>query len=266
VIDLDAYCARIGYDGPRTPGLETLRALHALHPAAIPFEAFDVLTGRGFDISPEAVDAKLIGARRGGYCFEQNGLFKRALTAMGFAVEGLAARVLWGAQEGALLRARSHMALRVTLDGEAWLADVGFGGAVLSAPLRFAETEPQATPLGTFRLTPRGRDYLQELDTPEGWSPLLLIGTEPHLDVDYVPYNWVTSTHPDSPFDKMLMLARAAPEARYAVMNNRLTIRHADGRNERRELTLTELEAAVRDLFGLEVTDEIRCVLARFAT
>lgn len=265
MIDLDAYCARIGYDGPRQPTLATLRALHALHPAAIPFEAFDVLLGQGVDISPDAVDAKLMGARRGGYCFEQNSLFKRALTAMGFAVEGLAARVLWGAAEGAPLRSRSHMALRVTIDDESWLADVGFGGAVLSAPLRFAETEPQATPLGTFRLTPKGRDYLQELDTPEGWAALLLIGAEPHLDVDYVPYNWFTSTHPDSPFDKILMLARAAPEARYSVMNNRLTIRHADGRNERRELNRVELEAAVRDLIGLEVTDEIRGVLARFA-
>ncbi len=64
--DLSAYFARIGHDGPTDPSLETLRALHALHPAAIPFEAIDVLLGRGVDISPDAVDAKLIHARRGG--------------------------------------------------------------------------------------------------------------------------------------------------------------------------------------------------------
>ena len=68
MIDLDAYLARIGYDGPRTPTLETLRALHALHPAAIPFEAIDVLLDRGIDLDPAVVDAKLIGAGRGGYC------------------------------------------------------------------------------------------------------------------------------------------------------------------------------------------------------
>jgi N-hydroxyarylamine O-acetyltransferase len=70
-IDLDAYCDRIGYRGPRTPTLETLRALQALHVAAIPFEAIDALLGRGVDISPAAVDAKLVGARRGGCCYEQ---------------------------------------------------------------------------------------------------------------------------------------------------------------------------------------------------
>ena len=97
MIDLDAYFARIGYDGPRTPTLETLRALHLLHPAAIAFEAIDVLLDRGIDLDPAAVDAKLITAGRGGYCYEQNGLFKRVLTALGFEVEGLIARVQWGA-------------------------------------------------------------------------------------------------------------------------------------------------------------------------
>ena len=96
-VDLAAYCARIGYDGPLTSTLGTLRALQALHPAAIPFEAIDVLTGRGIDISPQAVDAKLIAAGRGGYCYEQNGLFKRVLQAIGFEVEGLIARVNWNA-------------------------------------------------------------------------------------------------------------------------------------------------------------------------
>ena len=90
-IDLAAYCARIGYSGPLMPTLVTLRALQELHPAAIPFEAIDVLLGRGVDISPQAVDAKLIGRRRGGYCYEQNGLFKRVLQAIGFEVEGLIA-------------------------------------------------------------------------------------------------------------------------------------------------------------------------------
>ena len=95
-IDLDAYCARIGYTGPREATLDTLRALHELHPAAIPFEAVDVLLGRGVDLAPEAIDAKMIVAGRGGYCFEQNSLLMRALTTIGFSVEGLSARVRWG--------------------------------------------------------------------------------------------------------------------------------------------------------------------------
>ena len=91
-VDLDAYFERIGYGGPWEPTLAVLRELHALHPIAIPFEAIDVLTGDGIDLSPAAVDAKLIHAGRGGYCFEQNSLFGRALRTLGFEVEGLIAR------------------------------------------------------------------------------------------------------------------------------------------------------------------------------
>jgi arylamine N-acetyltransferase len=101
---LDAYFARIGYEGPRTSTLATLRALHELHPAAIPFEAIDVLLERGVDLSPEAVEAKLITARRGGYCFEQNGLFQRVLAALGFEVEPLIARAVWMAPPDAQAR------------------------------------------------------------------------------------------------------------------------------------------------------------------
>src|SRR5690606_7025466 len=135
-LDLDAYCARIGYDGPREPTLATLRALHALHPAAIAFEALDVMLGRGIDLAPAAVEAKLVHQRRGGYCFEQNGLFQRVLAAMGFEVEALLARVLWRTPADAPPRPRTHMALRVMVEGEPWLADVGFGGCVMTAPLR----------------------------------------------------------------------------------------------------------------------------------
>ena len=129
MLDLDAYLARIGYDGPREPTLEVLRAIHAAHPAAIPFEAIDVLLDRGVDISLPAVQAKLIAGRRGGYCFEQNTLFLAVLRELGFDVEPLLARVVWMRPADAPAGPRTHMVLRVTLEGRPWLADVGFGGA-----------------------------------------------------------------------------------------------------------------------------------------
>lgn len=104
-VDLNAYCARVGYDGPRTPTLETLRALNARHPASIPFEAIDVLLDRGIDLSPQAVDAKLIPGRRGGYCFEHNSLFRCVLETMGFHVQGLAACTPGGDAETRALNA-----------------------------------------------------------------------------------------------------------------------------------------------------------------
>src|SRR5690349_17132119 len=145
MVDLDAYFARIGYAGPRDASLATLRALHALHPATIPFEAIDCLLDRGIDISPTAVDAKLIHGRRGGYCFEHNSLFTRVLTALGFEVEGYAARVRWNAPPDAPAQPRTHHVLKVRAEGQDWFVDVGFGGCVLTAPLRFVENQVQAT-------------------------------------------------------------------------------------------------------------------------
>jgi N-hydroxyarylamine O-acetyltransferase len=252
-VDLDAYFRRIGYQGPREPTLEVLTALHALHPAAIPFEAIDLQLGRGVDISPAAVDAKLIGARRGGYCYEQNGLFKRVLTAIGFDVEGLAARVVWMAPEDAPPRPRTHMALRVTIEDDPYLADVGFGGCVLGQPLRFQLDEVQPTAHEPYRLSLIGDEVLVEIQLGEDWTPAHLLSLEPWQDVDYELPNWWTSTHPSSRFRQNLIAARTTPEARYALLNGRLTTRTVDGRTERQELDVAGLERALREVFLLPV-------------
>jgi N-hydroxyarylamine O-acetyltransferase len=135
-IDLDRYLARIGYRGTPRADLDTLCALTELHPAAIPFEAIDVLLGRPVDLSPAAIQAKLIDGGRGGYCFEHNSLLKRVLAALGFTVDGLLARVSWMRAPEEPPLPLTHMALRVTIGGERWLADVGFGSCVAGAPLR----------------------------------------------------------------------------------------------------------------------------------
>lgn len=265
-IDLDAYCARIGYQGPRTPAIETLRALHALHPAAIVFENIDVLLDRGIDLAPAAVDAKLIAAGRGGYCYEQNSLFKRVLMALGFEVEGLVARVRWMAPPGAPPRPRTHMALRVTVDGAPWLVDVGFGNLVLTSPLCFDRTQPQATRHETFRLRPLGAGLLLEAKLGEGWSPVYELSREAQLDVDYELPNWFTSTHPSSHFRHNLMVARSTPQARYALSHNRLTVRTPAGEMERRALTAAELECVLAEIFDLAVEPAWRPIIERAIT
>src|SRR5512145_2461434 len=95
LLDLDAYTKRIGYSGPRDATLETLRALQSLHPRAIPFENLDTLSGKPVRLDVGSLERKLVQSRRGGYCFEQNLLFKHALGALGFDVAALAGRVLW---------------------------------------------------------------------------------------------------------------------------------------------------------------------------
>lgn len=262
-VDLEAYLARIGYDGPRAATLDTLTALQALHPAAITFEAIDVLLDRGVDLTPAAIDAKLIGAGRGGYCFEQNNLFRRALLALGFEVESLIARVLWMAGPDTPPRPRSHMALCVSIDGTSWLADVGFGSCVLTAPLLFDSAGPQVTTHDTFRLRSVERELRLELRLGDAWQAVYQLSREPQAMIDYEPANWFTSTHPTSYFRRDLVVARTTPQARYTLANNRLSVRRPDGSTERRSLTADELERVLADVFALPVEAAWRPVLER---
>lgn len=265
-IDLDRYLARIGYTATPRADLATLRALTELHPAAIPFEGVDVLLGRPVEIGARAIQAKLIDGGRGGYCFEQNGLLKRVLEAVGFQVEGLIARVLWMLPPDAPLMPLTHMALRVTIDGERWLADVGFGACVAGAPLCFdAVGAEQPTRHETFRLTRRGAWTLIEAQLPDGWHSLYMLSPEPAVEADYAAANWYTSTHPASGFRRELRVALTAPDRRTTLMNNRLTVRHAGGGMERRFLSRQEIADALVSTFGLRLDADSACQAAELA-
>ena len=263
--DLDAYFARIGYDGPRDASLATLRALHALHPAAIPFEAIDVLLDRGIDISPDAVDAKLIHGRRGGYCFEHNSLFARVLTLLGFEVEGLSARVCWNQPPGAPAQPRTHQVLRVHAEGQVYFVDVGFGGCVLTAPLLFEPNQEQQTDHDLYRLVPAGEDLRLEVRREAGWLPAYDVSPSPCVPRDYEMANWFTSTHPTSHFRHNLLAARTTPEARYGLLFNRLTTRPLGGQTTSEILDADGIEAALRQVFGLPVETSWRPIIERAA-
>lgn len=267
-VDLDAYFKRIGYDGPRTPALETLRGIAVRHPDAIPFENLDVLLGRGISIVPAEVDAKLIGAGRGGYCYEQNGLLKRVLEALGFQVEGLMARVKWMLPEDAPPRPRSHQVLGVTIEGETWLVDAGFGGCVLTAPLRLFSDEVQDTPHGKFRILDTQTGGVAErqvqADLSGRWATLYQVSQGAWAEIDYEQANYFTYTHPSSHFTWSLTVGRTTPTARYALKNNRFTHRDLTGAVvEQRDLSVDELEATLRDVIGLPVEPDWRPVLAK---
>jgi N-hydroxyarylamine O-acetyltransferase len=263
LVDLDAYFARIGYRGPRAPTLATLRALHELHPATIAFEAMDVLLGRSIDLDPAAVDAKLIDARRGGYCHEHNGLFKRVLLTLGFKVENLIARVGWMVPPGMPLP-RGHFALRVMVDGEPWLADVGFGGCVPTAPLRMIVNEPQATQHESFRLVPSHDGFMLEALRGDSWLPMYELMDKPQIDADLTMMNWFTATHPDSVFKRHLMAALTTPEARYGLRDNRFTVRFASGHTEHHALGADDVAQALTHVFKLPVQPSWRAVIERF--
>jgi N-hydroxyarylamine O-acetyltransferase len=247
---LDAYLARIGHDGPREPTLAVLRSLHLLHPMAIAFEAVDPLLGRPVSLAPDAVFDKLVTQGRGGYCYEQNGLFKRALTALGFQVEGLLARVRW-MMPPEPLRPPTHMALRVMIDGEAWLADVGFGGMTLTAPVRLEPDLVQQTPHGRFRLTPEGEDLQLQFDMGDGWAPVYQLSLSGVPDGDFELPNWWSSAHPSSYFRNNLIACRVTPQARFNLSGNVLAVRGHDGAAEKRVLDVEALRSVLIEVFGL---------------
>lgn len=263
MIDLEAYFSRIGYTGSREPNLETLQALQSLHPAKIPFEAIDVLLGRGISLSQEALEEKLVRRKRGGYCFEQNNLFKSVLTSLGFQVEGLIARVVWMVPQENLPRPRTHMVLRVTLDGEPWLVDVGFGSVVPTVPLRWKLGEMQETPHENYHLVQTDGMVVLEAELPDAWKPVYQISLEPQFDVDYEMANWFTSTYPASRFRTNLMVASTTPQYRAALFENRFTMRPGKGEMHRESLSADQLEQVLFDIFGLAMEPEWRPVLER---
>jgi N-hydroxyarylamine O-acetyltransferase len=254
MIDLDAYLGRIGYDGSRAPTLDTLAAVHRLHPQAIAFENLDPLLQRPVRLDPAALEQKLVHAGRGGYCFEHNLLLMHVLAALGFRVRGLGARVLWGAPEGAVT-ARSHMLLRIDLGGTVHVADVGFGGLTLTAPLRLEAEVEQPTPHEPFRLDRTGEDFIMQAKIGGTWTPLYRFDLHEQLQPDYEMASWFHCTNPSSRFNSELMVARAAPGRRYALRNNELSIHRLDGSERRPLRTPAELRETLTGTFGLRIPD-----------
>ena len=263
---LTRYLARIGYTGPVAPTHKVLAALQAAHIAAIPFEAIDALTGVGIDIGAEAVAAKLIDRRRGGYCFEQNGLFLRILQAIGFEAEAMLGRVRWMLPDDAPATPRTHQVVLVTLDGRPWLADVGFGAAVPPQPLAMDSDARQPTQHEDYRVSRRDFGWEVEAQIGDAWQTLYRLDDAAAPPIDCVVGNWYTSTHPESHFTRQLVAARTTAEARYGLRDNRLTVRLADGRIDRRYLTADEIERTLAEIFLLPVQRSWRPAIERAAT
>jgi len=250
-INLDSYFARIGYAGQSEPSVAVLRMLCALHPIAIPFENLDVIRGSGVRLDLSSVEQKLVGDRRGGYCFEQNGLFAAALEGLGFRVTPLAARVRWQVPAEVQMPL-SHMVLRVDLEDVPWLADVGFGGLTPTAPLRLDVTDPQPTPHETFRIARSGGGYMLQAQLANEWNDVYRFTLEPQHPIDYEVANWFTSRHPTSRFVQNLIVAHAGYDReRVSLMNQELVIRRESETEKRAVDTPEELLRVLADQFGL---------------
>ncbi len=255
-VDLAAYAARIGYDGALEPTLETVRALHRLHAAAIPFENLSTLLGETPRLDVASLERKLVLSRRGGYCFEHNRLFGAVLETLGLEVGGLAARVRWEREPSADVP-RTHMLLRVDIAGEAHIADVGFGGLTLTAPLRFVPGLEQRTPHETFRMLHEDAGFVLEAKLAGEWRALYWFDETPHMPIDFEVFNHFVATYPRSPFRSMLYGARVLPDRRLGLRNGRFTVRDRDGGCETRELeTVPALRRVLSEEFAIALPDD----------
>ncbi len=253
MVDLDAYFARIGISPVTARTRATLDAIAAAHVQAIPFENLDVLRGVPIRLEIDAIVDKLVHARRGGYCFEQNTLLLHVLDQLGFAPRPYSARVRIGRTRD-YTPARTHLFVGVELDGEPWMVDVGVGGLSPTCALRLGTSEPQVTPHETRRFVHEDGRWFHQARLGETWVDVCEFTLEEMPEIDRIVGNWYTSAHPGSHFKSRLTVARALPEGRRAtILNQELTLRAKDGRGDTRELrTPDELLAVLREHFGLE--------------
>ncbi|MET7773559.1 arylamine N-acetyltransferase [Nocardia sp. NPDC005366] len=258
VLDLDAYLTRIGFDGERAPTTRTLRRLVHLHTTTIPFENLEIILGRGIALDLETLQDKLIRRRRGGYCYENVGVFAAVLERLGFGVTGLSGRVTMGATEG--LRPATHALLRVTTgeDDRIWMVDVGFGAGPLE-PYELTESAGEfALGRWRFRLERRVGELGADLWAlhqfgRDGWIERYTFTTDPQYRIDYEVGNHFVSTSPRSPFTTRPFVQRFHPDVHYVIDGATLITEYPDGSGDTRELESAELPKILSEIFDIDL-------------
>ncbi|MGW6539784.1 arylamine N-acetyltransferase family protein [Streptomyces sp. NPDC055051] len=253
------YLERIGARRPDRADAEALRDLHLRHLIAVPFENLSIHLGQDIVLDEKALVAKVVTARRGGFCYELNAAFAALLRALGYRVELLQARVL--GPDGRVGIPYDHMALRVeTADGERWLADVGFGDHS-HHPLAFDERGEQPDPAGTFvieEVPGAGGD----LDVVRDGKPQYRLEPRPRELADFTAGAWYHRTSPDSHFTRGVICSLLTEDGRVSIGGRKLYRTVAGERTEREFGTDEELREAYRALFGI-VLDELPVVPVR---
>jgi N-hydroxyarylamine O-acetyltransferase len=254
--DIGAWFSRIGYNGSREPTLGNLRLLVTAHATSIAYESTDVLLNKPPSLDPKVLQSKMIVGGRGGYCFEQNMLFRAGLLSLGYKVASLQVRVVRGFEIDTP-RPMLHMVLRVDLPEGAFLADVGFGNLAPTTALKLLVDEEQETPHEIMRFVAMGDELVLQSRLGNNWEHIYRVVFLPRVDAEYAICNWFTATHPKSPHLNNLIAARPGPDrTRLTLYNSRLSIRYPSGEVDRRTISGSQ---AFRDVltkdFGIRLSD-----------
>ncbi|CAA9540441.1 MAG: hypothetical protein AVDCRST_MAG73-1839 [uncultured Thermomicrobiales bacterium] len=256
-MDTGAYLDRIGYAGPTAPTVETLAALQRAHLLAVPFENLDIHLGRPISQDEGALFAKIVGERRGGFCYELNGLFAALLRALGFGVTQVSARFPNPDATDGYGPEFDHQILLATVPGESdrWLADAAGGRTGSTRPLRLVPGEEQPDPHdGTpFRLAEDGSGGSWTLwrMTDGTWGELYRFSTIPRRSADFAAMCRHHQTSPDSPFPNGLVCSRLNPDGRVTLGQDRLIVTHRGVRTETPLADPGAVRAALQDHFGI---------------
>ena len=253
-LDVDAYLRRIDFPDSLAPTRACLDRLVERHARTIPFENIEVLARRVPRLDLDGLQDKLVRQRRGGYCFEQNTLFRAVLRAVGFDAAPMEARIRSGVPAD-VVTARTHLVTRLTLDGEALLVDVGCGTIAPAAPIALASRDEQAAGTGFYRFVDVGNELLLQQREAAGWKDCYqLLPGHPHA-IDGEMGNWFVATHPNSMLGRNLLVGRAIDGGRLRLFNRRLsTFTPECAEPVERELqTRAEFADVLADGFGLDI-------------
>lgn len=233
VFRLDAYLERIGYESPLASSVDTFCQLHRAQALHIPFENLDIHLGKPIRLDPASLMTKLIDQKRGGYCYELNGLFFLVLQHLGFTITNLGGRVMHNDRP----TQKSHQFMMVTIAGKRWLADLGFGGNGLVDPLPFEVDVEFRQSLDTFRLkTDPVYGFFLQHKLMDDWRTLYAFTLEEYYPVDYRMMNYFNSNSPDSIFTQKRICTIPRTDARIILNDFELKIRQGT------ETTTTQLE------------------------
>lgn len=249
-LNIKAYLERINYQGSLAPTAETLRGLQVAHLLAVPFENLSIHAGEPVVLEDEALYTKIVEQRRGGFCYEANGLFAALLRTLGFKVEMLSAGVANG--EGGFGPDFDHMTLMVKLE-KRWLVDVGFGDSFME-PLLLDEQGEQRQGRRSFRIAHDDAHLIlmRRDEADDEWKPQYRFTLQPHQYADYAEMCRYHQTSPQSHFTRGRICSRATPLGRVTLSEMRYINTPESG--ERQERTLTnqaEYDALLREQFGI---------------
>ena len=246
--DLPSYLARIGFDGEPSPDFETLKRLMRCQFFSVPFENLDVQAGKIPSLAPEAIYAKIVERRRGGYCYEVNGIFAMALEALGISYRFVAARPM----TYAVRRPKTHVAIIASIDGEEWLCDLGFGGYGIREPIDLRWLDRELTQdYDTFMLTmASGRNYLLQSFIDGEWKKLYEFNLCPQEWVDFEPANWLNATHPESIFVQGRIVVLQHPTGKSILSGERFRY-VSEGRVEEKIVSKDDILELLRRNFML---------------